>query len=945
MRAPLYALCFLLAEFAIADSAKLAFFESKVRPVLIEHCYECHSAESKKVKGGLLLDSRAGWQLGGDSGPSIVPGDAKASLLMTAVHYADNDLQMPPKYRLSDADAANLEQWIMDGAVDPREGDVSAVSRGTIDLEEGRKFWSFQPLRNSPPPTVRSSQWPRDPVDNFVLAKLEEAGLAPAEDASRRALIRRATYALTGLPPTSAEIANFLADTSEKAFATVVDRLLASQAFGEQWGRHWLDVARFAESSGGGRSLMFPHAWRFRDYVIGAMNADKPFDQFIREQIAGDLLPWESPQQRNEQLVASGYLLLGPTNYEQQDKALLEMDVIDEQIDTIGRGFLGMSLGCARCHDHKFDPVPTADYYALAGIFSSTDMITAGNVSGYTKRTLERLNPISDAEKARTARIEKLTAELRAVKAKLGPAPAKKRRGVDPATLAGIVVDNTQAEKTGSWLESTHTVGYVGDNYLHDSHGNAGPSKVVYRPKIEVGGQYDVRVSYSASGNRATNTRVTIDHADGRTSVRINQAKKPPIDGSFLSLGTFRLEADIEIAVTIDNDKADGVVIVDAVQVLRPDIDKAPSTVAQTPKEPPMAPTERQALDKEAKRLDKALTELKKKATQKAQVAMAVKDSASPADGHIHIRGGVRNKGAKVPRGFLRVAMSPQAAAEPPVIAKGSGRLELAEWLASPENPLTARVAVNRLWHQLFGVGIVRTVDNFGQTGELPSHPELLDFLATRFMADGWSIKREIRRLMLSRTYQMAASGEAGMAADPENRLLWRARRQRLTAEEIRDAILAVSGQLETDGGGLTIRKLAQYDLNYAFGSKKRGVYVPAFRNSILPLFEVFDAANPNLVVGARNASNLPTQALYLMNSPFVADQAKQAATRLLKEQSPESRLDELYQSALGRLPRADERQLAIAHLASFQGKDAESAGWASICHALFACIDFRFID
>ncbi|MFT5127362.1 MAG: hypothetical protein ACI8W8_000965 [Rhodothermales bacterium] len=946
MRAPLTLLLLLLADFAAADSAKLAFFESHVRPVLIEHCYDCHSAEAKKVKGGLLLDSRLGWQIGGDSGASIVPGDPDASLLMTALHYKDNDLKMPPKYRLSKTDAANLQKWIADGAVDPREGDVDAVARGEIDLEAGREFWSFQPLRSPQAPSVRSSQWPRDPVDHFVLEKLEAAGLSPTEDASRRALIRRASYDLTGLPPTPAEIADFLADSHDGAFARVVDRLLAKRAFGEHWGRHWLDVARFAESSGGGRSLMFPVAWRFRDYVIDAMNADKPFDQFAREQIAGDLLPWKTPQQRNEQLVASGYLLLGPTNYEQQDKALLTMDVIDEQIDTMGRGFLGMSLGCARCHDHKFDPVPTADYYALAGIFGSTEMITPGNVSGYMKQTLERLTPISDKEKAHAQKVATLSEELAAVKAELVKFPATNaKRGIDPASVAGIVVDDPGAERIGSWVVSTHTMGYLGDNYLHDSHGNSGPAKAIFRPKITVGGQYEVRVSYTASGNRATNARVTIDHADGRSEKRINQTQPPPIDGSFVSLGMYRLEADIAISVTIDNDKADGVVIVDAVQILRPKIDVKPTAVAaDKPATPPMVPAERKRLDAKAAELNKKLAALKKNASFKPGLAMAVKDSGSPTDGHVHIRGGVRNKGAKVARGFLRVAMTAEQAAAPPVIT-GSGRLELAEWLISPDNPLTARVTVNRLWKHLFGVGIVRTVDNFGKTGELPSHPELLDFLATRFVADGWSLKREIRRLMLSRSYQMAATGNAGMAIDPENRLLWRAQRRRLAAEGLRDAMLSVSGQLEPATGGLTIRKLAQYDLNYAFGSRKRGVYVPAFRNSVLPLFEVFDAANPNLVVGARNTSNLPTQALYLMNSPFVQDQAAHAAKRLLAEQQPEIRLDYLYEHALGRLPRPEERKLAEAHLATFDGKNAESAAWTSVCHALFACIDFRFID
>jgi hypothetical protein len=926
---------FILANVAIAESAKLAFFETHVRPVLAEYCYECHAADAKKIKGGLVLDSRAGWQIGGDSGPAVIPGQPDKSLLISAVAYHDNDLKMPPKYRLDNKIVDKLRQWIADGAVDPREGDISALSRGEIDLEAGRQFWSFQPLRSPQAPALRSSQWPRDPIDAFVRARLEAAGLEPAPDASRRELIRRATYDLTGLPPTPAEIAAFLEDTRPDAFAQVIDRLLASPEFGEHWGRHWLDVARFAESSGGGRSLMFPEAWRFRDYVIDALNADKPFDQFIREQIAGDLLPWDSPAQRNEQLIATGYLLLGPTNYELQDKATLQMDVIDEQIDSIGRAFLGMSLGCARCHDHKFDPVPIADYYALAGIFKSTDIITAGNVSGYTKRSLERLTPITDEEREREARIATLTEHLELAKAKLKPA---NKRGIDLAAVPGIVIDDSQAEKVGDWMESTHSLPYVGDHYLHNSHGQDKDARVTYRPKIEQGGHYDVRASYSASGNRATNTLFVIDHSDGRSDVRIDQTQPPPIAGRFVSLGRYRFEADVSVSVTIDSAGANGVVIADAVQLLTDAEAREP--VAEVA----MPAAEREQLDAEVKRLDKQLSELKKENTHKPVQVMAAKDNASPADGHIHIRGGVRNLGPQVPRGFLRVAMS--ADAPPPAIPEGaSGRLELANWIASADNPLTARVAVNRLWHHLFGRGLVRTVDNFGQTGEAPSHPDLLDFLASRLVADGWSLKRAIRQMMLSRSYQMAASGDAGMSVDPENRLLWRARRRRLSAEALRDAILAISGQLDRQRGGLTIRKLQQYDHNYAFDTRRRSVYVPAFRNSILPLFEVFDAANANLVVGARNVSNLPTQALYLMNSPFLLEQSAHAATRLIAEHPPEQRLEQLYQYALGRSPQADERRLAEAHIASFSADNAESAAWTSICQALFACIDFRYID
>lgn len=742
---------------------KIEFFESKVRPLLAEHCYECHSGEVSEAKGHLVLDSSDGWMVGGESGAAISPGNPDESLLMKAVSHLDPDLQMPPKYRLKESEIESLKEWIEAGAADPRDsrGLTRHVKRG-IDVEEGRNFWSFRPPVLQTPPAVKDKDWPKSPVDRFILARIEQAKLKPGADADKRTLLRRAYYDLIGLPPSPEQVQDFLATTSEQAFAEVIDQLLARPEFGERWGRHWLDVTRFAESSGGGRSLMFPHAWRFRDYAIEAFNEDKPYDDLVREHLAGDLLPWQDESERNENLIGSGFLVLGAINYELQDKELLVMETIDEQVSAMGRTFLGMTLDCARCHDHKFDPIPTEDYYALAGIFSSTDSLVPGNVSSYTTQNL----------------LTEIPSEVTAYRSKLAQ------------------------------LRS------------------------------------ELAVAEGAEGS----------------------------------------EADVE-KLSSEIEKLKG---------------KAPS--------------------------------------YKDPVAMAVKDSKEPDDGYVHIRGGVRNKGARVPRGVLQVALPAGEESRLPIPGNESGRRQLADWIASAENPLTARVMVNRIWLHLMGEGIVRTPDNLGATGELPSHPQLLDYLAVRFVESGWSTKAMIRELMLSRVYQLA-SDSPPHHQDPENRLFTRANRKRLEAEAIRDSMLLLSGNMDPARGGRTIRKLSEYDLGYTFDTRRRSVYVPWFRNSMLDLFQVFDAPNPNLVIGRRTETNLPTQALFLMNSAFVREQAELLADRLQKEQSTPAFA---YNLVLGRPPSPAE----LKTTRQFFEQSADSTEtWNQFCQALFSCIDFRYLD
>ena len=653
------------------------------------------------------------------------------------------------------------------------------------------------------------------------------------------------------------------------------------------------------------------------------------------------------------------------------------MEVIDEQIDTVGRAFLGLTLGCARCHDHKFDPIPMSDYYAIAGIFGSTVALVDGNVSSYVTQPLASAEEVQAASKY-LRQVKVLGKQLATAKADLAKMSISKEtsREVDKKTiladsLNGLVLDVTMAQLTGSWKESTFSKQFVNQYYLHDDNSGKGKKKVVFLPKFESGGNYEVRVSYSAGGNRASNTVVTVDHQDGKSKFLVNQSKQPPINGLFHSLGTFRFEADNAASVTISNEGTDGHVIVDAVQFLNQVEDSAvagkdvlPSAVTppgrrESEKENSTGegkkPAEVVALEKRISELDRSLKEIKKNPVRPVAVAMSVKDSLKPKDGHLHIRGSVRNLGPVIPRGFLSVCSDEP---RPEFGPDESGRLQLAEWIASPDHPLTARVYVNRVWRHLFGKGLVSTIDNFGFVGEKPSHPELLDFLALDFIDSGWSTKKLIKKIVLSHAFQLSVAVDpVAKEKDFENRLIWRANRRRVDAEVLRDSILFASGELDLTPGGRTIRKITQYDLGYKFDTVRRSVYVPAFRNSMLPLFEVFDFANPNLVTGDRNTSTLPTQALFLMNDPEVIRASTKMADRLLAM----SKIDDVervriaYLSTIGRKPTPAEIQAVEEYLRQeisgshggpdLSGDKIRQEAWARFCHALFASLDFRYVE
>ena len=758
----------LLLSLLTSPLAAADFFESKVRPLLIKHCYKCHSESAGKRKGNLLLDRRSGWQTGGDSGPAVSPWKPGQSLLLKAVSHEDPDLQMPPDYQLKRSEIGILTQWIASGAPDPRTGEV-ATATSSINIETGKNHWAFQPTIDPLVPTIRNEHWPWNDIDHFILAKLEAKQLHPAKPADHYSLLRRLHIDLTGLPPTVDQIRAFVA--GKKPYPKVVEELLASRTFGERWAQHWLDLARYADSSGGGASKLFPNAWQYRNYVIHSFNNDKPFDRFINEQIAGDLLPHEDIQQRREQLIATGFLVLGPRNYINDDPAAFEMDGVDEQLDTIGRTFLGLTIGCARCHDHKFDPIPTKDYYAMAGFLTSTE--SADRLAGTKNYTWN-------------------------------------------------VVADPLADLDGSRLR-------------------------------------DYEAKYLAY--RDENKRLS------------------------------------KLKAAEDSDR-------NAVKTLTAQI-----------------------------------AELRARIPKRPTILMGVTDAESPADCRLRVRGDPRNLGDAVPRNILQVL----ADREFTVPRQQSGRRQFASWIASPNNPLTARVYVNRVWKHLFGEGLVRTPDNFGLKGETPSHPDLLDALTHRFIRRGWSTKHLIKLIVHSRTYQLGEvkPGSLLSGKDPLNRLFGRRVRRSLDAETLRDSLLFISGTLDRSIGEIPFPKKLRSEFTYAEKSSRRSVYLPRFRNHLNELFSNFDAANPAVTVGSRNGTILPTQALFLMNAALPMKEAHETAKNLLTIDGLNQRIVTTYLQTLGRRPTPDEIRITKQFLL---GHEHSLKHWTDLQHSLFSSIDFRFV-
>lgn len=805
--------------------------------------------------------------------------------------------------------------------------------------------WSYQPVKRPAVPQVKNSSWPRNDIDQFVLARLEAAGLQPVPDAEPATLVRRAYFDLIGLPPTPEQI-DAIAGEHPKGWTAnllerMVDELLASPHFGERWARHWLDVARYGESVTL-RGFIYKEAWRYRDYVINAFNEDLPYNQFIQEQIAGDLLPAASVKQKQRQHVATTFLALGNSNFEEQDKKQLEMDVVDEQLDTIGKAFLAQTIGCARCHDHKFDPIPTRDYYAMAGILKNARLLEHANVSKWVERPLP-LEPEEEQvfaeHESRVAGLEKkikdAKEQLKSIAGASGEARDVKPTVIAANQLAGIIVDSSQAKAVGEWKHSQYSKHYIGDGYLHDLDGGKGQKTLTFMPELKQGGRYEVRFAYVHAPSRAAKVPVTVFHAEGETLVHVNQKEPPLIDNRFVSLGQFRFEANNFSYVIVSTEDTTGYVTADAVQFLPAEMAE-PRTTNKEPHAPSTAETK---LTDEVKALEKQLKQLRETGPKRPMI-MSVKEEKDIEDLHVHIRGSVHRLGEKAPRGFLTVAYS----AQPELPKNESGRRELAAWLASDSNPLTARVIVNRVWHWLFGAGLVRTTDNFGTTGETPSHPELLDYLATWFVDHGWSVKKLIREIMLSRTYQLASDSSGALQQDPENRLLWRMSPRRLEAECIRDAMLRISGQLLSGQGGPGYPAILPSDYGFAYKEPRRTIYAPVFRNALLPLLDAFDFADPSTTTGERNTSTVAPQALFLMNNSFVMEQAAATARRIEASSgnTTRERILYVYRLVLGRPPTEREIEIANAHL---EAATSQLQAWAQLSQALFASVDFRYLQ
>ena len=808
-------------------------------------------------------------------------------------------------------------------------------------MRPAEKHWAYQPFKAPAIPEVTDANWPANDVDRFILAKLESVGLQPGPDTKKITLVRRLYFDLVGLPPTPEEIARFVDDKSPDAYENLVDRLMESPRFGERWGRHWLDVARYAESMSL-RGRLLKHAWRYRDYVIDAFNDDLPYDQFLRQQLAGDLLEATSVDAQRRNLIATTYLMMGDALLENQDKSQLDMDYVDEQLDAIGQGLLAQTIACARCHDHKFDPIPTRDYYAMAGILKNVQWLKHGNVSNFMEKPLPLSEETKQELEVHDASVARLKSEIKTLKAKLELlSPKTYPKIVAASSLPGIVVDDDDVLVVGKWTHSVHSKHYIGKRYIHDANKGKGDKTLSFVPKLPGDGEYEVRFAYSHGGGRASNVPVTVFSAAGEKTIIVDMRKTPPLEERFISLGTFRFEATEQSRVLISNEGTNGVLTADAVQFLPVDNDTTVTTRSASQVAKELAVAEQKELKTKMAKLTTDLSALQKRKPA-PEMVQSFNEKSKPTDMKINIRGNIDNLGAIAPRGVLQVANYGPA---PKMPTNASGRLELADWIVDPANPLTARVMTNRVWHWLFGEGLVRTVDNFGTTGESPSHPELLDHLAVQFVQQGWSVKKLIRAIALSKTYRLS-SARGEQREDPENRLLAHVNHRRLDAEALRDTMLSVSGALDLEMGGATFASNLKTDVDFRFEEPRRSVYVPVFRSSLPELFEVFDFANTSLVTGRRTLSTVAPQALFMMNHPFVRAQAKLTAERLLDDSQPKEaqRIDHAYLRILGRHATVAEISLSQEFLKSVATEKNQVEAWTQMVHSMFSTIDFRYI-
>ena len=937
------------------DDKQRQFFENKIRPVLIQHCYECHAADSDEIKGGLRVDSAKALLVGGDSGAAIKPGKPDESSLIEALRY--EGVEMPPDSKLPEHVIKDFEKWISDGAFDPREDNESAVhKKKTIDIQEGKKFWAFRPRVKTVPPN-EGLDWSTEAIDRFVYRQLRKNDLMPNPPASKRQLIRRIYFDLIGLPPTPKQVQTFLNDRSANAFEKVVDELLASRQFGVRWGRHWLDVARYADSNGGDFNATFHNAWKYRDYVVDAFNNDKPYDLFVKEQIAGDLMEFLNPEQKADGIVATGFLMLGAKMLSERDKHKLTMDVIDEQINTVGQAFMGLTLGCARCHDHKFDPIPTRDYYALAGIFHSTRTLK-GESQQYVSTWPRRKLPVhSSLEKAHQQfQVEKKVLQNDIKRQKELLSVIEKQIAQLKQGDQHLIVDDSQAQKTGYWKPSTISPEYVGKGYIHDDKSEKGEKWVEFPVDVPRSGTYQVQISYNANSGRDKKVPVSIRHAEGEKEIIVNQQKQPSIDKLFEPLGSFRFDKGKRGLVTVSTRGTELYVIVDAIKLVELDPKGKPVVKLDLVNKEKVArlQTKKSKQSQNLKAAEDKLKALEKRKPEPLPESFAVDEAKQKDDCHVRIRGEHENLGPKVPRGFLQVV----SASRPSIPPASSGRLELAQWLADAKHPLTARVYVNRIWYHLLGQGIVPTVDNFGKLGGQPSHPELLDYLANQFVKQNWSTKKLIRQIVLTKTYQQNTDySEKSFVTDPDNRWLWRAHRKRLSAEAIRDTMLRLGGKLDLSSGGDPVAGLGTLVTQNNTSQKKfkqkesnkRSMYLPMIRAEISALLVVFDIADSDLVTGKRNITNVPAQALMLLNSPFVIEQAEAIAKQVIKQTAQASdfkkQVEISYRLVLQRPPSEAELTRGSLFLESHWNRASPSHALSRFVHTMLASTEFRMLD
>jgi mono/diheme cytochrome c family protein len=910
-------------------SEREKLFESHVRPLLIQHCVECHGP--KEQSGGLRLDLQAAAAKGGSTGPAYVAGDVEKSLLIRAVKHLDENLKMPPDTKLKDQDIAVLDEWVRSGALWPVDPDSSA----TMSLSPAQRIdqireshWSYRPIGSFSPPPVKNSNWPQQSIDRFILTKLEEKELPPNPQADRRTLMLRAHFVLTGLPPTFDEVKDFVADQSSNAFERLVDRLLESRHYGERWARHWLDVARYAETTGyqaGSRDTRYPYAYTYRDYVIRAFNEDKPFDQFIVEQLAADHL--QLSESRTHDLAALGFLTVGRKFMGNPN------DIIDDQIDVVTRAFLGTSVACARCHDHKYDPVPTADYYSLYGVFASSrepdelpllgDPAATPGYDEFLKAKAAKQKEV-DAwlEKKRVATEDELRTRIADYLVQLAKAePQTRGRGSRKIGERGPLRPRAYTQ----WQE------FMAKPVAKEHPTWGALDRILALPSEGFKDRLAELLQTNSLAGLHPSILSALQSSIPESSTEAAYAFGKKIEEIYAGWKQLKKEDASATRLPDDVDEALRSAIFD---------ESNPTSLTSEQMIANLDQAERNEYNQQLGKIKSV------EASHHGAPArgMVVVDKSALVDPVIFRRGQPGNRGDQVPRRFLQL-LSHVDGGMP--FVKGSGRLELAQAIANPNNPLTARVIVNRIWQHHFGVGLVSTASDFGSRGEAPSHPELLDYLAQEFMKDGWSIKRLQKRILLSATWQQSSQVHSlGQSIDPENRLLWHMPRRRLEFEPLRDRLLSSTGKLDLSVGGRSV--MIHED------ALRRGLYAYVDREDIPGLLASFDLPSPDASQAVRARTTVPQQALYLINAKFVINQAQILAEKSLSAGATVERIKWLYQKTLVRDPDEQELLLAIDFVSAKGEIDKSSQTplptpeidpWVEFSQVLLLGNEFAFID